>query len=86
MPLLVWRVLLRLALPPPRELELLRLWGARFAARLFAPLLVEREEPLRDAALRGREDPLALVFDPEPFDELLLLCPLREADLLAAIP
>lgn len=61
----------------------------------------EREEPLRDEALRDEalrdeaprdeplrepEDLLAPAFDPEPFDELLLLCPLREPDLLVAIP
>ena len=46
----------------------------------------ERDEPLRDEPLAVREDPLAFVFEPEPFDELLLLCPLREADLLLAIP
>src|SRR5215204_2287361 len=41
----------------------------------------ELEEPLRDAPLALRADPLALVFEPELLDELLLLCPLREADL-----
>ena len=54
----------------------------------FAPL--EREEPFpeREALLRARlvrEDPLAFVFEPELLDELLLLCPLREADLLLAV-
>ena len=46
----------------------------------------ERGDPLRDAALPERADPLAFVFEPAPFDALLLLCPLREADLLVAIP
>jgi len=46
----------------------------------------ERDEPLRDEPFAVREDPLAFVFEPEPFDELFLLCPLREADLLLAIP
>jgi hypothetical protein len=102
-------MLLRLEFPPPRELDLLRLWGPR-----FAPIPLEREEPLlgREALLRRRvdaddfepdeppeerdeplldalpperEDPLARFFEPEPFDEPLLLCSLREADLLVAI-
>jgi hypothetical protein len=75
----------------PLLLWLARLWGLRFERE--EP--VEREEPLleREAVLRPRveaddferEDPLALVFEPEAFDELLLLCPLREVDLLLAI-
>jgi hypothetical protein len=43
-----------------------------------------RDEPLRDP-LAEREDPLAFGFEREPLDELPLLCPLRGADLLAAI-
>jgi hypothetical protein len=46
----------------------------------------DREEPLRDAPPPERDDPLALVLAPEPFEELLLPCRLREADLLLAIP
>jgi hypothetical protein len=100
--------LLRLAPPPPRELDLLRLWEPRVAP--LAPereLLFEREallrlradgddferddppderdEPLRDEPPLERADPLALVFEPEPFDEPRLLCPPREAALLLAI-
>jgi hypothetical protein len=45
----------------------------------------ERDDALRDVPLAKREDPLAVACEPEPFD-LLLLCPLREADLLLAIP
>jgi len=45
----------------------------------------ERVEPLREAPLDEPEDPLAFVFEPEPLDDLLLRCPLREADLLLAI-
>jgi len=44
-----------------------------------------RDEPLRDPPLAEREDPLAFGFEREPLDELPLLCPLRGADLLAAI-
>ena len=46
----------------------------------------ERDEPLRDAPLAREEPLLAFVFDAERLDELLLLCPLREAGLLLAIP
>jgi len=82
------------------EVDLLRFWG-RFAALALAldPLLLardplrprvaavafEREEPLREAPVPEREDPLALVLEPELFDDLPLLCPLREADLPVAI-
>jgi hypothetical protein len=45
----------------------------------------ERDDALRDVPLAERDDPLAVACEPEPFD-LLLLCPLREADLLLAIP
>jgi hypothetical protein len=45
----------------------------------------ERDDALRDASLAEREDRLAAACEPEPFD-LLLLCPLRDADLLLAIP
>jgi hypothetical protein len=45
----------------------------------------ERDDALRDVPLAEREDPLAVAREPEPFD-LLLLCPLREPDLLLAIP
>lgn len=44
----------------------------------------ERDDARRDVPLAEREDPLVLACEPEPFD-LLLLCPLREADLLLAI-
>jgi hypothetical protein len=52
----------------------------------------ERVEPLDDVAPPGRERPLALGFAREPFDEpllvdeLLLLCALREAVFVLAIP
>jgi hypothetical protein len=109
MPLPFWLALLRLAPPPPRELDLLWLWAPRVApfAREREPLVgrealrrlcvdgddFDREEPpeergerLRDEPRREREDPLASVFEPEPFDELLLRCPLLEAALPLAIP
>jgi hypothetical protein len=76
-----WLVVLRLGAPSLRELELLRFCGLRFA--------VEREALLRlrvDAGDFERDDPLAFVFEREPLDALLLLWPLREADLLVAIP
>ena len=93
-------MLLRLGPPPLREPELLRLCGLRFAADSEALLRLrvdaddferddppeERDEPLRDPPLAERVDPLALVFEREPLDELLLLCPFREPDLLVAIP
>ena len=99
MPLAFW-LELRLELPPPRELELLRLCGLRFAFEREALLRArvdaedferdeppeERDDPLRDEPLAVREDPLALLFEPEPFEEPLLLCRLRDADLLLAIP
>ena len=82
------------------EVDLLRFWG-RFAALALArdPLLLacdplrlrvaavafEREEPLREAPVPEREDRLALGLEPELFEDLLLLCPLREADLPVAI-
>jgi hypothetical protein len=68
-------LLLRFEFPPPRELDLLRLWGPRFAA-----LPLERELE-REALLR----PLVDAEDFE-FDEPVLLCPLREVELLLAIP
>jgi hypothetical protein len=46
----------------------------------------ERDEPLRLVAPPERDDPLALGFEREPSDELLFLCPPRDADLLLAIP
>jgi hypothetical protein len=47
--------------------------------------LKDRDEPLRDAPPPEREDPLASVFEPEPFDDRLLLCLMREVDSLLAI-
>lgn len=78
---------------------LLRLWEPRFPLEREALLRdrvdaddferaeapEERDEPPRDPPLAEREDPLGFAFVREPLDELLLLCPLREADLLAAI-
>jgi hypothetical protein len=98
-PLSFWLVLLRLELPPLRALDLLRVCGLRFAVER-EPLLrarveaddFERDEPpeardapLPDRPLAERGDRLAFVFEPEPFDALLLLCLLGEADLLVAI-
>jgi hypothetical protein len=45
----------------------------------------EREASPRDVPLAEREVLLAVACEPEPFD-LLLICPLREADLPVAIP
>ena len=54
----------------------------------FAELPAEREDPLleREPLLRARVDAadFALVLAPEPFDDLVLLCALREAALLRA--
>lgn len=99
MPLPFWFAPLRLEPPPLRALELLRLCGLRFVLEREALLRArvdaddferdeppeERDEPLPDPPLAEREDLLAFVFEREPLDELLLLCPLREADLLVAI-
>jgi hypothetical protein len=101
MPLPFWLAPLRLEPPPLRALELLRLCGLRFVFALEREALArarvdaddferdeppeERDEPLPDPPLAEREDLFAVVFEREPLDELLLLCPLREADLLAAI-
>jgi len=54
-------------------------WLARLEREALLRLRVD-EPPLE------REEPLALVFEPEPLDELLLRCPLRELVLLLAIP
>ena len=100
MPLPFWLVLLRLEPPPPRALDLLRVCGLRLEVEREALLRArveaddferdeppeERDAPLPDPPLPEREDRLAFVFEPEPFDAELLLCPLREADLLVAIP
>lgn len=89
MPLPFWLVLPRLEPPRARALELLRLCGLRFAAERDALLRArvdaddcEREEPPDE-----RDGPLLpdLPLAERELDELLLLCPLREADLLAAI-
>src|SRR5215204_5910471 len=56
-------------------------------ALLRAPVedadVFERDEPLRPLPARG--DPLAFVLEPELFEELVLVRPLREADLLLDI-
>jgi hypothetical protein len=76
----------RAEVPEEREVPLLDREGLRRALAVAdddfdrAEVPEEREEPLR-APLALREDSLALVFEPELLDELLLLCPLREADL-----
>lgn len=81
------------------RLALLRLWELRFPLERAALLRdrvdaddferaeapEERDEPPRDPPLAEREDLLGFAFVREPLDELVLLCPLREADLLAAI-
>ena len=97
MPLPFWLAPLRLELPPLRALELLLFCGLRFVFERDALLRARVEaddferdeplpdEPLPDPPLAEREDLFALVFEREPLDELLLACPLREADLLAAI-
>jgi hypothetical protein len=64
---------------------------ALLRARVDADVFERDERPderdaLRDEPLAVRADPLGFVFEPEPFDELLLLCCLREVDLLLAIP
>ena len=71
---------LRLRVDPP-DLALVAADFERDAAVLEREAAgLEREEPLAE-----RADPLALVLDPEPFDDLVLLCPLREPGLLVAI-
>ena len=54
----------------------------------FAELPADREDPLleREPLLRARVDAadFALVLAAEPFDDLVLLCALREAALLRA--
>ncbi|MET0205534.1 MAG: hypothetical protein ABWZ63_01355 [Thermoleophilaceae bacterium] len=72
---------LRFADCPRAPLLLLRL---RVAAADFvrAEPPEERDDPLRDERAFEPVDPLALLFDAEPFDEPLLLCLLREAALL----
>jgi hypothetical protein len=91
MPLELWPALLRLALllprlavlrfalPPPREFDLLRLCGLRLL------LLAVAREPLleREVVLRLRADADVLAFELDPFAELPLLCLLPEAALLA---
>lgn len=89
MPLPFWLVPARLEPPRPRALELLRLCGLRFAAERDTLLRarVDADDFERDEPPDERDVPLL----PDPplaereLDELLLLCPLREADLLAAI-
>jgi hypothetical protein len=84
-PLSFWLVLLRLELAPLRALDLLRVCGLRFAVER-EPLLrarVEADDFERDEPPEARDAPL--VFEPAPFDALLLLCLLGEADLLVAI-
>lgn len=94
-----WLALLRLEPPPRRVLGLLRVCGLRFGAERDALLRArveaadlerdeepeERDAPLRAPPLPEREDRLALAFEAEPLDVLLLLCRLAEADLLVAI-
>jgi hypothetical protein len=81
MPLAFRLVLRRVLFPPPRELDLLaRCWPRA------EPLAVGREsvrEP--EAPLRRREggDDLERALEPEPVDELPLLCLLPDATLLA---
>lgn len=91
-PSLLW-LFAWLGLPPPvlgRD-EPLRERDALLRRRVDADVFErdeppeERDEPLRDEPLAVREVPLAFVFEPELFDELLLLGLLREADLLLAI-
>jgi hypothetical protein len=99
MPLPFWLALLRLEPPPLRVLDLLRVCGLRFGAEREALLRArveaadferdeppeERDAPLPDPPLPEREERLALAFEAEPLDVLLLLCLLAEADLLVAI-
>ena len=94
-----WLALLRLEPPPFRVLGLLRVCGLRFGAERDVLLRArveaadferdeepeERDAPLRAPPLPEREDRLALAFEAEPLDVLLLLCLLAEADLLVAI-
>ena len=94
-----WLALLRLEPPPFRVLGLLRVCGLRFAVEREAPLRArveaadferdeppeERDAPLPDPLLPEREDRLALAFEADPLDVLLLVCLLAEADLLVAI-
>jgi len=89
MPLPFWLVLARLEPPRPRALELLRLCGLRFGAERDALLRArvdaddfERDEPPDERDVPPLPDP---PLAERELDELLLLCPLREADLLAAI-
>ena len=99
MPLPFWLALLRLEPPPLGVLDLLRVWGLRFAvereellrARVEAADFErdeppeERDVPLPDPPLPEREDRFAWAFEAEPLDVLRLLCLLAEADLLVAI-
>lgn len=99
MPLPFWLALLRLEPPPLRVLDLLRVWGLRFAVAREALLRArveaadfereeppeERDVPLPDPPLPERADRFALALEVEPLDVLLLLCLLAEADLLVAI-
>jgi hypothetical protein len=81
----------RFAPPPLERDEPLLERAAELRLRVDPPDLAldaavfEREavDLEREAADLDADDPLALVLDPEPFD--LLLCPLRELGLLAAI-
>lgn len=97
-PVSVWLVRWLVAGERRAELDLLRVWG-RLAA---LPLPLDRAEPFaeRRALLRLRAEAdcrwealppdrdalLGFAFEPDPFDEPLLLCPEREADLVLAIP
>ena len=55
----------------------------RVAAAGFERAGFDRAEPLRDERVLEAEEPPAFDRDGEAFDEPLLLCPPREADLLA---
>jgi hypothetical protein len=91
---LLWAALRLVLVPLFPLLPLLRLEAAfrddpplRVAAADRERAGLERDEPLRDARVLEVEAPPAFDLDPEVLDEPLLLCPPREADLLAmAIP
>jgi hypothetical protein len=82
---LLWAAVRRVLVP-----LLLRLEAAfrddprlRVAAAGLERAGFDRDEPLRDERVLEAEDPPAFDRDAEAFDEPLLLCPPREADLLA---
>jgi hypothetical protein len=87
---LLWAALRLVLVPLFPLLPLLRLEAAfrddpplRVAAADRERAGLERDEPLRDARVLEVEAPPVFDLDPEALDAPLLLCPPREADLLA---